>query len=157
MYSSGGISEVDPGGQLQWLREVLQQARTSGEKAYVLGRYIILYQLHITSLHLMLLMKSSPPGFDDVSFHLAYHLRFNDALLRVISGFGDVIRAHFYSQNSHTDGFRLLDGASQVAFLTPGLSLWCALSCCLTCPETDCDAGLHLVRLSLASWLLTHV
>lgn len=81
-------NNTDPGGQMTWLRGVLDAARAAGERVYI--------HTHI------------PPGYDEIVHSPLMWKEFNELLLDALDPYnGDVVVASFYG-HVHLDSFRLV-------------------------------------------------
>lgn len=109
-YSSNLQTEglADPGGQFQWLDEVLTNASRVGEKVFLIG--------HV------------PPGFFEKTRHKAWFRQdYNAEYLRLVQKHHRVLAGQFFGHH-HTDSFRMFyDDAGapiSVMFLAPGVTPW---------------------------------
>ncbi|XP_025046375.1 acid sphingomyelinase-like phosphodiesterase 3b isoform X2 [Pelodiscus sinensis] len=98
----------DPGGQFQWLEDVLTSAAKAGEMVYIVG--------HV------------PPGFFEKKRHKAwFREHFNRRYVEIVQRHHGAIAAQFFGHH-HTDSFRLFysHGGSPISamFLAPGVTPW---------------------------------
>ncbi|NXG73519.1 ASM3B phosphodiesterase, partial [Baryphthengus martii] len=100
--------EEDPGGQFQWLEEILTNASKADEMVYIAG--------HV------------PPGFFEKKRGKSwFRSGFNERYLKIVQKHHGVIAAQFFGHH-HTDSFRMFynDTGSpiNVMFLAPGVTPW---------------------------------
>jgi sphingomyelin phosphodiesterase acid-like 3 len=100
----------DPAGQLAWLRNVLELARSEGTAVYIMG--------HVA------------PGWNGKNGWNNMHKHLNTAYLQVLSEYSNIIVAHFYG-HEHSDSIRLYYSnysnpmsPSGFMFLAPSLTPW---------------------------------
>ncbi|EMP29936.1 Acid sphingomyelinase-like phosphodiesterase 3b [Chelonia mydas] len=98
----------DPGGQFQWLEDVLTNASKAEEMVYIVG--------HI------------PPGFFEKKQSKSWFRKhFNKRYTEIVQQHHAVIAAQFFGHH-HTDSFRMFysNGGSPIAamFLAPGVTPW---------------------------------
>jgi len=99
----------DPGGQITWLRSILDDARAANEAVIVTG--------HI------------PPGYAERGGDADYHSAWADQVIEVLSDYSDVVRDSMWG-HLHSDSFRLLGQAvaggppTATAWLAPALTPW---------------------------------
>eukprot|EP00771_Trimastix_marina_P002685 gnl/Trimastix_PCT/3834.p1 GENE.gnl/Trimastix_PCT/3834~~gnl/Trimastix_PCT/3834.p1 ORF type:complete len:439 (-),score=26.81 gnl/Trimastix_PCT/3834:71-1291(-) len=85
------LTGSDPAGQMEWLRNTLDEARSNNER--------VLLAYHV------------PPGFHERSSKPQYHHRYVVPLLSIYRQYSDIIVGHI-AGHSHSDTFKLLSDQS---------------------------------------------
>lgn len=78
---------VDPCGQFAWLRGVLTESRSGGEKVYIIGHIV--------------------PGLDPDLFEPMWYPDYSDQFVQIILDYSDIIYGSFFG-HMHRDEFRIL-------------------------------------------------